>query len=60
MTKTLRQQNIDKYLDELLLAINDPGPHPIAHQAIMNKSRREWPTLWRTIDNLLVAKNIRE
>jgi hypothetical protein len=47
---------VTETLAELTKAINDAGPHPIAHQQIMQKSRDEWPTLWRAIDKLLSCR----
>lgn len=53
-----RQQRIEDDLSDLLKAIQDEGSHPIAHREIMSRHRREWPTLWRLIDDILHAKNM--
>jgi hypothetical protein len=34
-------------------AIFDEGPEPDYHQEIMSRHRKEWPTLWHAIDQLL-------
>jgi hypothetical protein len=36
-------------------AIQNPGPVPAYHAEIMARHRREWPTLWQAIDELLSA-----
>lgn len=37
---------------EVLWAIDNPGPRPDYHRAVMERHRAEWPTLWRALDNL--------
>lgn len=34
-------------------AINDAGPRPDVHRRTMERHRREWPALWKAIDELL-------
>lgn len=34
-------------------AIEDPGRNPGYHYGVMAKHRKEWPTLWKAIDELL-------
>lgn len=40
-------------LEELARAVRDSGPRPDIHRQILERQRREWPTLWRAIDRLL-------
>lgn len=37
-------------------AISNPGRVPSWHYAIMRKHRKEWPTLWNALDELLRSK----
>lgn len=34
-------------------AVRDEGPNPAYHHKIMERHRKEWPTLWEAIDLLL-------
>lgn len=40
-------------VDRIRRAIDDEGPDPVRHRRIMAKHRREWPTLWAALDELL-------
>ena len=41
-----------KAIRDLFAAIEDSGPKPDVHQRIMDVHRREWPTLWKAIDDI--------
>lgn len=32
--------------------IDDEGPYPPYHRGVIAEQRREWPTLWRALDEL--------
>jgi hypothetical protein len=34
-------------------AIRNPGSHPAHHREVMERHRKEWPTLWKALDALL-------
>lgn len=56
--KSYDERQIDKTkYDSLIQAIHDAikneGISPHYHRRVMRKHRRQWPTLWRAIDNLL-------
>lgn len=40
-------------VDEVVLAIIDPGPVPPYHRSAINRLKRFWPFLWERIDNLV-------
>ncbi len=40
-------------LEQLREAIENEGPKPRYHREVMERHRREWPTLWAAIDRLL-------
>lgn len=40
-------------IDAVRTAIRDEGPRPKWHRAMMERHRREWPTLWAALDALL-------
>lgn len=40
-------------LGRLKQVIRDPGPSPSHHYRTMQRHRREWPALWKVIDELL-------
>lgn len=42
---------------EVRRAIVNTGSHPGYHTTIMNRHRKEWPTLWRALDKLVEAVN---
>jgi len=42
-------------LTELRESITNEGSKPRYHREIQARHRREWPTLWKAIDNLLRA-----
>lgn len=44
-------------LEQLRRAIQDEGPQPEFHRAVMRRHRAEWPTLWRAIDTLLAESD---
>lgn len=39
-------------------AIHEPGPRPDLHRLIETRHRREWPTLWRAIDELMSRRRV--
>lgn len=41
-------------------AHNDPGPQPTYHYEIMRRHRREWPTLWRSLDRFTPERALAE
>lgn len=40
-------------------AIWDAGPFPSYHREVMERHRREWPTLWKALDELLAPTGAR-
>lgn len=44
-------------ISQLRRAIKDAGPQPRFHEKIMSRHRKEWPTLWAAIDNILLFEN---
>lgn len=40
-------------IERLRRAVEDRGPCPDIHLEIMRRHRREWPTLWAAIDEVL-------
>ena len=46
----------DRKIDALRKAIMDEGSHPLHHREVMARHRREWPVLWRAIDQLVAAQ----
>lgn len=40
-------------INEIVEAIKNKGPSPGYHNKIMNKHKKEWPTLWAALDNLV-------
>ena len=49
----------DKLIKDLRDAIHKPGYWPEYHYNIMRKQSKEWPTLWKAINNILRATNDR-
>lgn len=45
-------------VDSIRSAIADPGPRPDIHRLIITRHRREWPTLWAAIDELMAATKL--
>lgn len=43
----------DSLIQAIYDAIKNEGISPDHHRRVMRKHRRQWPTLWRAIDNLL-------
>jgi hypothetical protein len=39
-----------KQLRQIRNAIYDEGINPAYHQYVMSKQRKEWPTLWKALD----------
>ena len=37
---------------EVLKAVSDEGQRPEFHRVVAERHRREWPTLWKTLDEL--------
>jgi len=40
----------------VVYAILDAGPHPNVHDRIEATSRRQWPYLWKRLDELVLAE----
>lgn len=47
---------MDEAVDLLARAITDEGPVPMYHRIVMDRARKEWPTLWHAIDRILAAR----
>jgi hypothetical protein len=45
----------DRKIDALRKAIMFQGSHPLHHRQVMARHRREWPVLWKAIDQLLAT-----
>lgn len=45
--------NITAEVEALRKAIEDEGPVPRHHRDVMSASRRDWPTLWAAIDDVV-------
>lgn len=43
----------DNQLRQIRNAIYDEGINPAYHQYVMNKQRKEWPTLWEALDEAM-------
>jgi hypothetical protein len=46
----------DRKIDALRKAIMFQGSHPLHHRQVMARHRKEWPVLWKAIDQLLAAQ----
>lgn len=53
-------ENIETATAELVRAIRDKGAVPQFHNHVMRKHREEWPALWKAIDNIVKAYDLRE
>lgn len=40
-------------IEKIRRAIENPGSHPAYHREVMTRHRKEWPVLWRAIDELM-------
>lgn len=47
------EQQVKTAVEELRRAVRIKGPAPHLHDKTMARHRKEWPTLWRAIDDLL-------
>ena len=45
----------DRKIDALRKAVMFQGSHPLHHRQVMARHRKEWPVLWKAIDQLLAA-----
>ena len=45
----------NRKIDDLRKAIMDEGSHPLHHRQVMARHRREWPVLWKAIDQLVTT-----
>jgi hypothetical protein len=45
--------NLLAAVGEIRRSVEDEGPEPAYHRAIVKRHRKEWPTLWRALDRLL-------
>lgn len=45
-----RLNTLAQALDALDRAITEAGPQPVWHERMMERHRREWPTLWAALD----------
>lgn len=52
--------NMDKATAALVKAVRDKGAVPQFHNHVMRKHREEWPTLWKAIDSLIEAYDLRD
>lgn len=52
----IKKMNADQFKDELRNVIMNPGPVPTYHYDIMQKHRREWPSLWAVIDRFIQSQ----
>jgi hypothetical protein len=43
---------LERAVAAVLRAIDDEGPRPDVHRDVGARHRREWPTLWRALDEL--------
>lgn len=46
---------LDYKTNGLRKAIMDEGSHPSHHRQVMARHRREWPVLWKAIDQLVTT-----
>lgn len=53
MIDTERMKAIVDAVGQLVAAVKIEGSHPAYHQAVMGRHRKEWPTLWAAIDDLV-------
>ena len=51
----MSEDGITKEVESVVRAIRDEGPVPGYHREVMVRHRREWPTLWNALDDLLDA-----
>lgn len=45
---------MEAIVKEIQDAITNPGMSPTYHAIILEKHRRQWPTLWAALDKLLL------
>lgn len=55
-TGTVTEVSAPDAIDAILRAIEDEGPSPAHHRAIMRRHREEWPALWRALDKLRASR----
>lgn len=48
-------QRTEQAVKDVVMAIRDPGRVPRWHYRIMFRHRKEWPTLWKALDELVAA-----
>ena len=53
----MQVDKLNSDIEKIRQAIEIEGPYPKVHRKIFNRHRREWPTLWRAIDNILNEHN---
>lgn len=44
-------------VQRILEAIINPGRNPALHYRMMERHRKEWPTLWAALDELVAEHN---
>lgn len=47
---------IEEIIVEIRDAILNEGPQPLYHKSVMEKHRKEWPTLWNALDKLIKSQ----
>jgi len=60
VNKQQRAEQVEANLDLLWRVLNDKGPHPEWHDAVVRDVKRQWPLLWQTVTRLaaLSAKGV--
>src|SRR5688500_14009376 len=51
----LMTQRLHAALEQMWQALENEGPRPDYHRMIQQRHEREWPTLWRAIDEVQEA-----
>jgi hypothetical protein len=49
----MEKEDLAPILQEIKSAIQNAGPNPQYHVVILERHRRQWPTLWSALDKLL-------
>ena len=47
------RETLECWVDALILAVRDEGPEPRFHREVMQRHKKEWPTLWNAIDGII-------
>jgi hypothetical protein len=51
----MRNARTEEAVKNVVMAIRDSGSVPRWHYRIMFRHRKEWPTLWKALDELISA-----